>query len=257
MSKILIISEGTNPDKKIIEYLLKIYRNKDIQYQIETYDTNVYMLYDEIKKEYNDEIEDIQIIPILKQKKDNFKFNKNEFSEIYLFFDYDIHHNEFLGHENFDILNEQLKEMLQYFNDETGDRGKLYINYPMVEAFFHVNLNDNNKLKDLHIDLSLVKNYKKTPEINKLKGQFNQNCDNFDLEKINLICKQHVMKENFIINGEYLVPEYSNYSNLNQSFIFKNQLIKYVSIGKISVLSIFPRFIIDYFGEDKFEKITS
>lgn len=257
MSKILIISEGTNPDKKIIEHLLKIYKNKNIQYQIETYDTNVYMLYEEIKKEYRDDIEDLQIIPILRQKKASFKFNKDNFTEIYLFFDYDIHHNEFLGHENPDILNEQLKEMLTYFNDETGDRGKLYINYPMVEAFFHVDLNDDSKLKDLHIDISLVKRYKATPELNKLKSQFNQNCEKFDFEKMNLICKQHIMKENFIINGSYIIPDYSNYCNLNQAFIFENQLIKYINLNKISILSIFPRFIIDYFGEEIFQIIKN
>lgn len=254
MSRILIISEGTNPDKKIIEHLLKIYKNKTIEYQIETYDTNIYMLYQDIKNEYDD-IEDIQIMTILKQRNDDFTFDKEYFSEIYLFFDYDIHHSEFLGHENSDILNEQLKEMLIYFNDETGDRGKLYINYPMVEAFFHVDLTNIDKLKDLHIDLSLAKHYKTTPELNKLKGQFNQNCNRFDLNKINLICKQHVMKENFIINGNYIIPDYSNYCNLNQSFIFENQLTKYISRDKISILSIFPRFIIDYFGEGIFEII--
>lgn len=255
MSRILLISEGTNPDKKIIEQLLKVYKNKNIEYEIETYDTNIYMLYQEIKREYEDSIEDLQIIPILKQKKDSFKFNKDDFSEIHLFFDYDIHHMEFLGHDNCDILNEQLKEMLNYFSDETGDRGKLYINYPMVESFFHIDLNNIDKLKNLYIDLSYVKKYKTNIELNKLKSQFVQNCDKFTKQKMNLICKQHIMKENFITNDNYTILDYSTYNNLSQIFIFENQLTKYVSSNKISVLSIFPRFIVDYFGEEIFDTI--
>lgn len=49
------------------------------------------------------------------------------FAEIYLFFDYDLHH-----HLQSDEINRRLQEMLVMFDDETTN-GKLYINYPMIE----------------------------------------------------------------------------------------------------------------------------
>ena len=50
------------------------------------------------------------------------------FSQVFLFFDYDFQNR--MGTERLDII---LKDMLDYFNDETGC-GKLYVNYPMVES---------------------------------------------------------------------------------------------------------------------------
>lgn len=255
MSKILIVSEGQKPDKKIIEHLLNIYKNRDIKYEIETYNTNIHIFYQKMKAEYGDDIEDVQLIPILKEKNSEFNFSKDDFSEIYLFFDYDIHHREFEGHDDCKILNEQLREMLNFFDDETGDRGKLYINYPMVESFFHISLDNVNNFKEINIDLSEIKGYKSNSCLTKIKGQFVQNSSKFDLEKINLICKQHIMKENFIISNDYTIPNYLIYRASDQLIIFENQVTKYVNIGKISVLSVFPRFIVDYFGEEVFNLI--
>lgn len=258
MNKILIISEGTKPDKQIIKHLLNSYKNKNIQYEIENYNTNIYMLYQNMKKEYED-IEDIEIIPILKKQKKDFKFNKEDFSEIYLFFDYDIHHTEFMKEKNCDSLNKQLEEMLKYFDNETGDRGKLYINYPMVESFFHIDLKNIKKFKDFQIELTEdfleLKKYKSTPIVCKLQGRFIQNNNFLDLNNLNTICIQHIMKENFIVNNEYNIPEYVGYSKINQKIIFNQQLIKYVNNKKISILSTFPRFIVDYFGENIFKKL--
>ena len=50
------------------------------------------------------------------------------FSQIFLFFDYD-----FQNRIGLDKVNEILSEMLEYFDDETGN-GKLYVNYPMIES---------------------------------------------------------------------------------------------------------------------------
>ena len=53
----------------------------------------------------------------------------SDFSEIYLFFDYDFQNTNL----TLDQMNERLQEMLEMFDDET-DNGKLYVSYPMVES---------------------------------------------------------------------------------------------------------------------------
>mgnify|MGYP004669442269 FL=1 len=50
------------------------------------------------------------------------------FSQVFLFFDYDFQNR--IGTQS---VNDILDEMLDFFNDET-ERGKLYINYPMIES---------------------------------------------------------------------------------------------------------------------------
>lgn len=242
MNRILIITEGTKPDKKIVEHLIKVYKKKDISYEIYTYNTNIYMLYQDMKKIYEDELENIQIIPILKLKNENFNFEKDDFSEIYLFFDYDIHHYEFNRDTSPEKLNGQLQEMLDYFNDETGDVGKLYINYPMVEVFFQSNLSC--------VDIDRLKYYKDTPEINGIKGKFMQNSENFSEEKTNEILKKHIIRENMLVNSNEIIPLYKNYKDITQKNIFERESLKVKKLKKIFELSCFAKFIIDYFGEE-------
>lgn len=55
-----------------------------------------------------------------------------DISETYLFFDYDFQ----CKHGILEYNNDGLAKMLSYFNDETGN-GKLYVNYPMIEALIY------------------------------------------------------------------------------------------------------------------------
>ena len=66
--------------------------------------------------------------------------NESDFSEVYLFFDYDFQNKNLELSE----INSQLTEMLDFFSDET-DNGKLYINYPMIES-----IRCTRKLPDEH-----------------------------------------------------------------------------------------------------------
>src|SRR5690606_18858253 len=73
--------------------------------------------------------EDLDTFSLLKDIPNNKEilkdFTRDDFAEIYLFFDYDGHST--LASDN------ALFEMLDIFDEET-DLGKLYISYPMVES---------------------------------------------------------------------------------------------------------------------------
>ena len=57
--------------------------------------------------------------------------NVSDFSEIYLFFDYDFQNKNLPPDE----LNRQIEELFKFFNDDYHDENiSLYINYPMVES---------------------------------------------------------------------------------------------------------------------------
>ena len=54
---------------------------------------------------------------------------RDDFSEVYLFFDYDAHQTNLRKEDDADAV----AQMLESFDNET-ENGKLYISYPMVEA---------------------------------------------------------------------------------------------------------------------------
>ncbi len=185
-----------------------------------------------------------------------------EVSEIYLFFDYDCHHQNKKQSLTLEELNAQLKTLLEFFSNET-DNGKLYINYPMAEAIRYTKkLPDKNfinyeikisesgkKFKEKSDDFSDYGNYdficfrlnkrnQIIPPTLKKKQIVKTNWELLkqqNLDKVNAICDKSLQK-----NGKHEI--------LNQLDIFNAQLEKYESKGHIAILSAFPIFLFDYFA---------
>lgn len=129
---ILFVFEGKNREPTLFKTLEYLYFSENKQIRICSYKNNIYDLY----KKMNETDEPEDIITILKKKLITDKDNplkeirrRSDFSQIYLFFDYDSHNNK---QQN--VSDSQIKEMLDFFNDESSDYGKLFINYPMVES---------------------------------------------------------------------------------------------------------------------------
>ena len=75
-----------------------------------------------------------------------------DYSDVVLIFDFDPHDNRFSI--------SRLSELLAYFNEST-DEGKLYINYPMVEACKHFVGDDDFDFLTREISVSDVAQYKR------------------------------------------------------------------------------------------------
>lgn len=127
--KILILVEGAKTDVALMKRLLSTYEI-DFNYEIISYCTNIYTLYHEMFEDNNPA--DIDLLQLLKSrepdplKKDIFDVF---YSDILLIFDLDPQDPGFAP--------EKISNMAKYFV-ESSDMGKLYINYPMVEAFYHM-----------------------------------------------------------------------------------------------------------------------
>ena len=166
-------------------------------------------------------------------------FNRDDFAEIYLFFDYD-------GHSTL-ASDDKLEEMIEMFNEET-DLGKLYISYPMVESIKHYS--EGMDFKILKVPAKNNVKYKNlvSEEANKIYLQFSK----YTLEIWQLLLRIHLSKMNYIVNDNYTLPE----TSFSQSEIFINQRKKYIDIDStVAVLSGFPLFILDYFGISKLSEI--
>ena len=143
-SKILLIVEGELEEPRILgsesHGLLSLLGG---DYEIVPFANPIYELYEAYKKnEYDDLVSYLRLEKGLKI--DDGVLSKNAFSSIYLVFDFEPHYHRY--------SDEKIKELLSLFNNET-ELGKLYINYPMVEAFYDFDflpaLNYNEKTVNL------------------------------------------------------------------------------------------------------------
>ena len=129
MSKILVIVEGEKTDVRLMKRLFDIYGISE-DYRIISYNTNIYRLYQEMFEDSDPY--SIDLLQLLKAK-ENDEHKKQIFDERYsdilLIFDLDPQDPLY--------RKEKIAEMLEYFR-ESSDMGKLYIDYPMVEAFYHM-----------------------------------------------------------------------------------------------------------------------
>ena len=104
----------------------------DVDYQIYSYGTNIHELYERMFARGRDELEALSLLGILKERETDSEKRKlldANFSDTLLVFDFE---GEIENRFSFD----RLAEMLDYFSEST-DEGKLYINYPMIEACKH------------------------------------------------------------------------------------------------------------------------
>lgn len=146
----LFIVEGNHEKNKLIALLLKIYPEIDIKLEdIIIYRTNIYQLYELLKKKYDENWFDTDIdLPFIVGEKLNLEatLHKDDFMNILLIFDYE-RHDPFFSEE-------KIRTLQLYFQDAT-DVGKLYINYPMVESYQHLVSIPDDSYAERSIPISL------------------------------------------------------------------------------------------------------
>ncbi len=230
-NNILFVFEGERTEKLITDNLkVNFFDDSNTIIQC-AYCTTIYNLYNTLSKD-----EDLDLFVLLKGiscNQENLKvFKRDDFAEIYLFFDYDGHTTS--------ADDEKLKSILEFFNEET-EFGKLYISYPMVEALKHCSRTID--FKELKVQAKLKIKYKQLA---------NQECEErfinmpiYTREIWVKLIEFHIKKMNYIVVDEYNFPS----NNFAQSDIFLKQLEKYINVDStVAVLSSFPIFIFDYYG---------
>jgi hypothetical protein len=221
-NNILFIFEGERPEKQITDNLTKYFINENSVIQC-AYCANIYRLYKDIEED-----EDLDTFQLLKALPNNREilssYKRDDFAEIYMFFDYD-------GHDT--IADDgKVLELLNFFDEETF-RGKLYISYPMVEALKHYSES---------IDFKLLKvEAKSNIKYKQIVGEEAKNelihITKYTKEIWIFLIEIHLMKMNFIVNADFSLP----IKRCTQVDIFENQLEKYINkTSDIAVLSSFP-----------------
>lgn len=225
---------------------------KDDKYVFVSYCNNIQSLFNDLNKD-----DDLDLVGLLKENETKHpelekkleKCNWDEFSEIYLFFDYDIKKPDEYNKDSLKTQNEKIKEMLELFDNET-EKGKLYINYPMVESirYFKKELPDEDYYT-YTINLFIGKEFKrKAHNSSHYKNlDFITSKDKNQQSNWKHIIDLNIKKANYICSGLNELP--SKKATINQKTIFEKQLSKYAySKNKIAILNSFPLFLYEYFN---------
>ncbi|WP_159990963.1 hypothetical protein [Pelistega ratti] len=246
---VLCITEGEKLDPRILNKFKTEFVSKNMK--IFPICLNIYNLYkkftdyEDFGSEFLDTFALIKEISLQQKSSADPELQilqRNQISEIFLFFDYDGH--DTVASKYPDCIN----DMLNLFNDETGN-GKLYINYPMIESYKHP-IHEECVIVDISPDehyktyVSRICN-KKFEQIIKLTKN-----DWFS------IFSSHLKSINYLILDNFSFPvEYKSTINFNQKEIYKMQLEKYINPAhKLLVLSSFPLFLIEYLGNGLFNE---
>ncbi len=151
----LLIIEGSQGEYELFSLLLDGFPKITIkESDIWVYGTDIYDLHKDLEDYYgkdwatNKEI-DVDLPFLLSKKmKMKKKVRKSEFANIILVFDYERQDPYF--------SEEAILNMQRVFNDPT-DKGKLYINYPMVESYKHFKCLPDPGYYDRTMDIDYTK----------------------------------------------------------------------------------------------------
>ncbi len=211
-NKILFIVEGEKTEPKIItKYSKSIEIENEIDIEIISFKTNIYVLYKKIKElnegffdDSTSTIETLKSIFVEQGLHDEAKLLDEKYPYIYLMFDLEFQDGLY------DDKKEVLEEMLDYFNDET-DNGLLLINYPMIESFRdYKKPAPSNEFIFSKVSLAEISDYKK---IVGLRGN-NDNFSKYSKKDFDNVALQNIQKANYIVNNCMIKPPYEDFLNI-------------------------------------------
>lgn len=236
----VFIVEGEAREPLIIDNISKVFF-KHIKFKIITLPAgqNIYMLWKKLKEDDFD----TDIIEVLREENKEIEkqlagLKRDDFSEIYLFFDYDGHQNNLGEFDSKDAI----EQMLISFDNET-ENGKLYISYPMVEALRDFEEGQCSRKDNCFIAIEKSDNYKTISAARSLYPQF----EKYDYLIWKEIINVFVMRISCLINHKEMIFYEKYLEEINPVKIYKqeeNEIIR----KRVFVLSAFPEFLLDYFG---------
>lgn len=234
------IVEGEVREPQIIDNISKIFFSHG-NYTVITLPAgeNIYMLWKKLKEDDFD----TDVIEVLRESNDKIKkqlrgLSRNDFSEIYLFFDYDAHQTN-LGKA---VTEDIVYQMLESFDNET-ENGKLYISYPMVEALRDFEPGKCGNIVDCFVDIKSLCNYKNDSAARAYDPHFKD----YDINVWKNIIDVFAMRISCLCEIDDIIGYEQYSSKVTPSMVYALES-KETPKQRVFVLSAFPEFLLDYFG---------
>lgn len=244
---IAFIVEGEAREPLIIQNISNIYF-KHSNFQIITLPAgqNIYMLWQTLQE---DDFE-TDIIEVLRESSKELQkilapYTRDNFSEVYLFFDYDGHQNNLTTEER---SLDTVMRMLEDFDNET-ENGKLYISYPMVEALRDFYPQQCGSQTGCFCQLCEFANYKDTSASGECYTDFRK----YSFEIWQMLISTFIMKVSCLLEQEKCISFEEYRMKVTPITIYEYQNT-YINLDQIFILSAFPEFLLDYFKQDFWNK---
>ena len=197
-NKTLLIVEGNHEKNKFFSTLFWCFHEFNIRMEnVWIYGTNIYQLYDDIVKEYGvdwfENHDDIDLPFVVSKKKKMREVEyKTNYTNIIIVFDYERHDPAF--------SEKKIKELQETF-DDPADMGKLYINYPMMEAAYHLTMVPDEEY--------IYRSYSVAKSGSDYKGLVRkESCVRWDFELPGKLAD--ILAENYLENNDLLRNECCN-----------------------------------------------
>lgn len=200
---------------------------------------NIYMLWKKLKEDDFD----TDIIEVLREEHEELKeqlggINRDDFSEVYLFFDYDGHQNNLSEEDDADVL----EQMLVSFDNET-ENGKLYISYPMVEALRDFEEGKCGKEGQCFVSIAEIGNYKFVSA----ERSFYPGFKDYDITVWKSLIEVFAMRLSCLVDSDSTIA-YEQYADEVSPVAIYRMEEEEIQVQRVFVLSAFPEFLLDYFG---------
>lgn len=235
-AKVLVVLEGEQPEGNILSRLQKAFPEElaDLSSDLVkiVFSSNIYSLYGKLK----DDDGFLDVVEILKEQHKEDRelqdLDRDSVSQVFLFFDLDIHG---LAQPLEESCN-QLNELINFFDNET-ENGKLFLSYPMVEA---VNICD--------LSNGLMSNDRKLFKICDCENNgFKRFVDNLNRDS-GSICRANYEKAQWLMKSP---SEDLPLEQMQQPAILQYQQVLIKNEGAVATLSAFPFFLLEYLGAEK------
>ncbi len=234
------IVEGEAREPQIIDNISKVFfTHGNIKIITLPAGENIYMLWKRLKADDFD----TDIIEVLRESNDDIReqltgLSRDDFSEVYLFFDYDTHQTNLGKADDIDAV----AQMLESFDNET-ENGKLYISYPMVEALRDYKPSACGDREMCFVAIGEIKEYKNASSVRSVNPQFKK----YDYEIWKNIIDVFAMRVSCLF-GSSDTLEYEKYSETVTPYEIHVLEERETGNQRVFVLSAFPEFLVDYFG---------
>jgi hypothetical protein len=231
MSKILIIVEGPKTEVALMNKLLGIYGISE-DHELYSYNTNIYELYSRLPDD-PDDYQYIDLLQILKDREhepDRLALLNQNYSDIIMIFDFDPQDPQFSP--------EKIRRMTGYFVEST-DMGKLYLNYPMVESFYHMKNIPDPDYDTYFTTMDVLRNKKFKFSVGQICRDGDYRKFAVDREECNTVIKQNLNKARILTDVDSETP--------SELQILEEEL-KYLKNDRISVLNTCVFYIVEYNG---------
>ncbi|UMO90286.1 hypothetical protein HP572_22875 (plasmid) [Pectobacterium sp. PL64] len=233
--KILFVFEGEKTEHVISRDFIRHFIHDDEKTIVKvSFCAEIYQLYVKIKED-DFGVDYVDIFPLLQERDHSLKsYKRDEFSQVYLFFDYDPHATN--------SSNDKLHEMLNVFSEET-DKGKLFVSYPMVESIRCFNGIDDDFI-NLVIPKDDVGGFKKF--VNEYADKKYNNVPQWTKDTWIKVIEIHCRKANSIVFGVNDLPSH----DIGQCLILDKQCEIEETSSSVIVISSFPLMLLSHFGEN-------